>query len=465
MEVRGRHVSVVGLGVSGRAAARLLARRGARVFGSDSAPDPMTPEQAADLTAEGITFEVGGHTPRLLERCELVVISPGVESHSGPTAEALARGLPLYSEIEAASWYFGGTVIGITGSNGKSTTTAMCAEMLGAADVPAHPGGNLGRPFAALIDEEPGMEVAVLELSSFQLERIERFRADTGVMLNITPDHLDRYPALEEYERAKRRLWETQRPGDWAIYGADDPGAVRSVAGIAAIPLPFTLGASPAGPGLWVEEGDGEQSVMMRLPGSRSAQPEILFRAASVPLPGRHNLTNAMAAAAAARRHGATPDAIERALRSFRGLPHRLQLVGSIGGVCFYDDSKATNVEAAMAALGGFEEGVVLIAGGKHKGSSYAPMREPLARCGKAAVLIGQARAILREELVDVVPLYEASTLEEAVERAWELARPEGIVLLAPACSSFDMFRDYHHRGEVFQTSVQRLITREGSRP
>jgi UDP-N-acetylmuramoylalanine--D-glutamate ligase len=465
MEVRGLYVSVIGLGVSGRAAACLLARRGARVFGSDAAPEPMSPEQAAALQAEGIAFELGGHTPRLLERCDLVVLSPGVEPYSGPADEALQRGLPVYSEIEAASWYFGGAVIGITGSNGKSTTTAMCAEMLGAAGIPAYPGGNLGRPFATLLDEEPGMEVAVLELSSFQLERIERFRADTGVMLNITPDHLDRYRSLEEYETAKYRLWETQRAGDWAVFGADDPGAVRSVAGIAASPIPFTLGTPPAGPGVWVEDRDGEEIVRMRHPGTRNLEPEILFGAAAVPLPGRHNLTNAMAAAAAARRHGAPPEAIERALRSFRGLPHRLQLVGQVGGVRFYDDSKATNVESAVAALSGFERGVVLIAGGKHKGSSYIPMREPLALCGKAAVLIGQARAAMQEEFAGVVPLHEAVTLEEAVEQAWRLARPDGVVLLAPACSSFDMFRDYNHRGEVFQTSVQRLITREVSRP
>jgi len=464
MDVRGLRVAIIGLGVSGRAAAVLLARRGAKVFASDSAAEPITPDQAASLQDEGITFEVGGHGPGLLEGRDLVVLSPGVEPYDGPAAEALARGLPVYSEIEVASWFFDGPIVGITGSNGKSTTTAMCADMLTAAGMNAFPGGNLGRAFAALIDEAPDMDVAVLELSSFQLERIERFRAGTGLMLNITPDHLDRYPSLEEYETAKRRLWETQQAGDWAVYGADDEGAKRSVQGIVGTPIPFTLAGDPGGPGIWLQEAPGQRVAVARLPGITGDEPEVLFRAACVPLPGTHNLTNAMAAAAVARRHGASPAAIERALREFRGLPHRLQLVATIDGVRFYDDSKATNVESALAALSGFEEGVVLIAGGKHKGSSYAPLAAPLARCGRAAVLIGQARPAMQEALAGTVPLHEALTLEEAVERAWELARPDGVVLLAPACSSFDMFRDYHHRGEVFQTTVQRLVTRAGGR-
>jgi UDP-N-acetylmuramoylalanine--D-glutamate ligase len=455
-------VVVIGLGVSGRAASLMLARRGARVLGSDLAEEPMSEAEARVLEEAGVAVETGRHSPTLLDGVDLVLLSPGVDPSLGPAADALQRGLRVVSEIEAASWFYNGTIVGITGSNGKSTTTALAAEMMTSGGVRAVPGGNLGRPFATIVDDETEIEVVVLELSSFQLEQVEAFRAHTGVLLNVTPDHLDRYPDMDAYVAAKARLWENQQAGDWAIFGADDPRASRLASHASGIRIPITLGDRPEGYGAWIEDRSGNDVAVAALPGDKE---EVdLFETSDVPLPGSHNLTNALAAASAARRMGVEPDAIRRALSRFQGLPHRLQHVGSVGGVAFYDDSKATNVESATAALEGFDEGVVLIAGGKHKGSSYEPLRDGLRECGQAAILIGEATRYMRAELEGPVPVHEAESLEQAVEMAYELARPSGIVLLAPACSSFDMFTSYRHRGEVFQTSVQRIITRDSAK-
>ncbi len=460
MDVAGQRTVVIGLGASGRAVARLLARRGARVFASDIAPDVLDPTGIGELTKAGVEVETGRHSRTLLDGVDLVVLSPGVDPAEGIAAEAIARGLPTVSEIEAAAWYCSAPIVGITGSNGKSTTTALTAAMLHAAGVRTVAGGNLGRAFAAIVDSEPDLDVVVLELSSFQLERIETFHAVTGVLLNLTPDHLDRHPTLAAYAAAKARLWERQTAADWMIYGADDPGGARLVTPAPGHLIPVTLGPDPGTAGAWVAERAGEQVAVARLPGS--GVEEVLFALACVPLPGPHNLTNTLAAAVAARRHGASREAIERALGSFRGLPHRLELVGEIGEVRFYDDSKATNVDAARAALSGFASGVVLIAGGRYKGVAFTPLRAELARCGRAAVLIGESRPYLAAELAGVVPLHEAPSLEEAVTAAWKLARPDGTVLLAPACSSFDMFRNYEERGDRFTAAVHDLIAAIG---
>ena len=456
MEVAGARVVVIGLGVSGSAAARLLARRGARVLGSDSAPDLMSRDEMAALEGLGIAIETGGHCPNLLDGADLVVLSPGVDPGAGPAAQALGRAMKVVSEVEVASWYFDGTVVGITGSNGKSTTTALAAEMLAAGGVRTVPGGNLGRAFSTIVDDEEDIEVVVLELSSFQLEQVDAFRAETGVMLNVTPDHLDRYPALESYEAAKARLWEGQRKEDWAIFSADDPGAARLAATAPGIKIPFTLGGRPGTYGGWIEERAGVKQAVASLPDEE--KPSLLFRADDVPLPGPHNLSNALAAALVARRYGADVDAIGVGLRRFKGLEHRMELVGSVEGVSFYDDSKATNVDSARASLSSFLSDVVLIAGGKHKGTSYLPLREEVLRCCKAVVLTGEARPYLREELEGAVPIYEEESLEAAVDRAFYLARPRGVVLLAPACSSFDMFDNYKQRGRIFQGVVRDLL-------
>jgi UDP-N-acetylmuramoylalanine--D-glutamate ligase len=413
-------------------------------------------DELALLEQTGISVETGGHSTTLLDGSDIVVLSPGVDPASGPAAAALERGLKVVSEIEVASWFFEGEIVGITGSNGKSTVTAMAAEMLSAGGVKTVPGGNLGRAFSSIVDEEEGIEVVVLELSSFQLEQIDTFRAGTGVVLNVTPDHLDRYPRFEAYEAAKARLWEGQKDDDWAIYGADDPGAVRSVQGAPGTRLPFTLGQRPGESGGWIEKGKGVEEGMASIPGDPGPLP--LFTSGDLALPGPHNLSNALAASLVARRFQVGAEAIREAVKCFKGLPHRMELVAQSEGIRFFDDSKATNVESAKAALSSFSSNVVLIAGGKHKGSSYLPLKEELLRCGKAAVLIGESGRLMKEELKGSVPLYEEKSLESAVMKACRLAKPEGVVLLAPACSSFDMFDNYVERGEVFQKSVLALL-------
>lgn len=456
MELAGVRVVVIGLGVSGRAAALLLARRGARVTGSDSSPDPMSADEMVLLEQAGITVETGGHGPALLDGTDMVVLSPGVDPGSGPAAAARERGLKVVSEIEVASWYFEGEIVGITGTNGKSTVTAMAAEMLSTGGVRTVPGGNLGRAFSTIVDEDEGIEVVVLELSSFQLEQIDRIHVGTGVVLNITPDHLDRYSGFEAYEAAKTRLWEGQNDDDWAIYCADDQGAARSVEKTSGIKIPFTLGKRPGEWGGWIELRQGVEKAVVSIPGE--SEPVPLFTVDDLTLPGPHNLSNALAASMVARRFRVEAEAIGEALRRFRGLPHRMELVAQSEGVRFFDDSKATNVESAKAALSSFISDVVLIAGGRHKGSSYLPLKEELLRCGKAAVVIGESSSQMKEELEGSVPLYEEKSLNRAVKRAYQLARPEGVVLLAPACSSFDMFDNYVERGEIFQKSVLELV-------
>lgn len=462
MDVAGLRIVVIGLGVSGRAVAKLLARRGARVLVSDVAPEPVIPVADASLEQYGVVVETGGHSRTLLDGADLVVLSPGVNPSAGPAAEALKRDMKVVSEIEVASWYFDGSIAGITGSNGKSTTTAMAAEMMAAGGLEVAAGGNLGYAFSAIVDEKPAVEVIVLELSSFQLEQIDTFRAETGVLLNVTPDHLDRHPTVESYEAAKARLWEGQRNGDWAIYGADDPGASRLTREVKGTKIPFSLVGREGSVGAWIEERGGQSFAMAALPDQE--EPRVLFDATEVPLPGSHNLANALAAAVVARRYGIDPDAISEGLRQFKGLPHRLEMAGEIGEVSFWNDSKATNVESARAALTGFDSGVVLIAGGKYKGISFDPLRDELSRCGIAAVLIGEARPHLLKDLDGIVPLYQEESLEAAVDKAYRLARPRGVVLLAPACSSFDMFTNYEERGDLFKETVRGLIAVESER-
>ncbi|MFC1500644.1 UDP-N-acetylmuramoyl-L-alanine--D-glutamate ligase [Candidatus Zixiibacteriota bacterium] len=455
MDIAGSRVVIIGLGISGRSVAGLLARRGARVLVSDTASRSDLQEDLAELENMGVEIETGGHSRTLLDGADLVVLSPGVDPASGPAEEALDRGMKVVSEIEAASWFFDGPVIGITGSNGKSTTTALTTDMLLAGGISAVAGGNLGRAFSSIVSEEPEAEVIVLELSSFQLEKVERFRAETGVLLNISPDHLDRHPTAESYEAAKARLWKGQRRGDWAIYSADDDGATR-LAGLApGERLSFTVDGRPEGPGAWIDDHGGAAQAVALLPGSTEREP--LFALDDLHLPGTHNLSNALAAALTARRYGVRRNAISEALRAFRALPHRLEPVGDIDGVRFFNDSKATNVASALSALSGFTSGVVLLAGGKYKGIPFTPLREELMRCGTAAVLIGESRPWLQKDLEGTVPLHEAGSLEEAVTIAWRLAGADGVVLLAPACSSFDMFSNYEERGDRFREAVIQL--------
>ena len=426
MPLAGKQVVVVGMARSGLAAIRLLRAHGAHVRAVD-----------ADLTGDVEGTPIQPQAPASFEGADLVVISPGV-----PADLPLLRGLRVIGELELASWFLQGDSIGITGANGKTTTTALTGHILSEAGIPCQVGGNIGTPPTAMVPTSRAGQWNVLELSSFQLETIHTFHARIAAALNVTPDHLDRHHTFEAYASAKGRLFETQRPGDHAILNADDPVCVHYATLTKATPVWFSS-TQPVSSGLWL---DGST---IRYDGS------MLMDAREIPLRGRHNLENMMAAAAAARLAGATLEQIRAAVRTFPGVEHRLELVGEIDGVAYYNDSKATNVDATLKALAAFPGNLWVILGGKDKGSDYRPLREPLREKARAALLIGAAAPKIAAEIDGATRILEAGTLQAAVQAARKAAEPGDTVLLAPACASFDQFENFEHRGRVFKELVK----------
>jgi UDP-N-acetylmuramoylalanine--D-glutamate ligase len=443
--VAGQRAVVVGAARSGIAAARLLAARGAHVVLSE-----LRPELAgrSSLEAEGIVVELGGHDPVTLDGADLVVLSPGISPWQPPFDRVRRRGTPLIGELELASRWFEGRMVAITGTKGKSTSTSLLGEMLSTAGMKTLVGGNLGPAASLQVSETSPDAVHVVEASSFQLELTDTFRPDIAVFLNFSPDHLDRHRSVEEYAAAKARLFANQRPVDLAVVNEEDPEVLRLASTTRARRRGFALDHLPA-------DGVGVRDGFI----VRSAGGEVtpLVPVSRVRLRGRHLLADVLAATAVAESLGVTRDAIERAIEGFRGLEHALEDAGTVGGVGFVNDSKATNVEAARVSLEAFAAGVVAIMGGRFKGGDPRALAEALAARGRALVVIGESRSLFRDALGDVVPVVEAGSLEEAVRAAWTLARPDGTVLLAPACASFDMFRDYAERGCVFKEAVARL--------
>lgn len=441
MELEGARVLVVGLGQSGLAAVELARARGALVEATDIRPLEKIPEAASRLPALGVAFSL--QSEAVFENRDLIVISPGVPADLPPLEEARRRGVRVVGDLEMASWFLQGRTIGITGSNGKTTTTALTGHILAAAGIPVQVGANIGRAPASMVATSRPDQWNVLELSSFQLETIERFHADIAAVLNITPDHLDRHGTMERYAAAKRRLLETQAPEEPAILNAADP-ICREFGRLKASPVWFSS-AERLARGVWVEDG------WVVLEGRR------LLEAREIPLPGRHNLENVMAAAAAAHLAGVSEEAIGAAVRSFPGVEHRLEFVRRVGSVDYYNDSKATNVDATLKALDAFAGPLWVILGGKDKGADFTALRAPLAQKARAALLIGAAAPKLAAELEGAVPVIHCGTLEAAVEEAARRAAPGDTVLLAPACASFDQFQNFEHRGRVFKALVARL--------
>lgn len=442
---------VYGLGLSGLAAARLLRRQGAEVIGFDDRP--LAPERLGDLAAD-LGFRLLGHgapqTPPegLPEGIGAVIASPGVPASRPLLAAARERGIPVVAEVELAWQHLAGRVVAITGSNGKSTTTALAGALLAAAGPAVEICGNIGVPLSARVEGPPG-RLFVVELSSFQLEGITSLAPAAAALLNVSPDHLDRHGDLAAYRAAKQRIFAFQGPGDVAVVNADEPGLAPDA--LAARLRRFSL-AGPVEDGCWL---DGERVVER----ARGEAPVELFRLADLALAGRHNVENAMAAALLALAAGAPRASLAAALRGFRGLPHRLERVGERGGVAFFDDSKGTNVGATVRSLEGFPEGSVhLILGGRNKGADLAGLRPAVARAARAAYLIGEASAELAPALAGVCPVVACGTLDVAVARAAAAARPGEAVVLSPACASFDQFRDFVHRGEEFQRLVGELL-------
>jgi UDP-N-acetylmuramoylalanine--D-glutamate ligase len=446
-----RPVVVVGLARSGVAAAEYLARRGAAVVAADRKAEGELSEEALRLREAGVRLETGPHRAETFTGAAMVVVSPGVPWELPALEAARAAGVPVIAEIELAFRHLQGRVAAVTGTKGKSTTTAALGAMLREAGFDARVGGNIGSPLVGLVEGSTAATTFAVEVSSFQLEGTERFHAHVAVWLNLSADHLDRHPSLEAYVAAKARVFANQEPGDWAVVNADDPVVLDEARRARARKLLFRATGAPlaSGDGAFFE-GD---LARLRLDGGE----ETLFRRDEVALPGAHLAGDLLAAAAAARLLGAPADAIARAVRSFRGVEHVLEHVATVAGVDYYDDSKATNVEAARRSLEAFDGPVLVILGGKYKGGDFADLAPALRDHGRRVLAIGEARERVVSALSGAVPVERCASLGEAVERAHAAARPGDVVLLAPACSSFDMFADYADRGRAFQAEVRRL--------
>ncbi len=445
MRIAGSRIAVAGLGQSGLAVAEFLLAKGARVRVVDSRPLAELKEIGRAIERLGVPFQL--QSPEAFEGVDAIVVSPGVPADLEELETARRRGVPVLGEVELASEFLAGPTIGITGANGKTTTTALTGHILREAGISAQVGGNIGAPVTGMIAASRPDQWNVLELSSFQLETIERFRAQVAVCLNVTPDHLDRHHTFENYANAKARLFETQAAGDFAVLNADDTTCLEYGRRTRARTLWFSTTRAVSG-GLWAGEA--------RLHFEGAPFLEI----AGIPLRGRHNVENTLAAAGAAHLAGASLEAIAAAVRTFPGVEHRIEFVRRVGGVDFYNDSKATNVDATLKSIAAFPGGVWIVLGGKHKGSPYTALREPLAGKGRAALLIGAAAPLIAADLAGAVRLIQAGTLEAAVRTAFREAQPGDTVLLAPACASFDQFENYEQRGRVFKSLVGSLEER-----
>jgi UDP-N-acetylmuramoylalanine--D-glutamate ligase len=447
--MEGREVVVIGLARSGIAAASFLARRGARVAAVDCRTD-VAPEALA-LREAGVRLELGEHRRETFTSAALVVVSPGVPWELPELAAARETGVPVVAEIELAFRHLRGRVAAVTGTKGKSTTTAALGAMLREAGLDARVGGNIGAPLVGLVEGSTEATVFAVEVSSFQLEGTVRFRPHVAVWLNLSPDHLDRHPTLEAYVAAKARVLANQESSDWAVVNADDPVVLDEARAARARKLPFRVTGEP------LPEGDGAffEGGLARM--RRDGREETLFRREEVVLPGAHLAGDLLVAAAAARLLGAPAEAIARAVRGFRGVPHVLEHVATIAGVDWYDDSKATNVEAARRSLEAFDRPVLVVLGGRFKGGDFGELAPELRRHGRRVLAIGEAQARVAAALGAVVPVDACGSLREAAQRARAEARPGDVVLLAPACSSFDMFADYADRGRQWKAEVRRL--------
>jgi UDP-N-acetylmuramoylalanine--D-glutamate ligase len=447
MELKGKKVLVVGLGKSGLAAALFLRRRGAQVTVSDIRSAEALANDIPSLLEEGINVEAGGHGLLTFRRQDLIVVSPGVPLDTPELAQVRSFGLPVIGELELAARFLKGKTLAITGSNGKTTTTSLVGEILKAAGLPTLVGGNIGVPVVALIEESTDETWSVLEVSSFQLETTEQFRPAIAVILNITPDHLDRHGTFENYALAKERIFAVQNKEDFLVLNADNARAASAASRSSARVYWFSL-EIPVSQGAWVDEGQ----IMYRA--SKDAHPETIMPLAGIPLKGEHNVENVLAAVCASRLAGASPGIIRHAVESFRAVEHRLEYVDTINGVEFYNDSKATNVDATAKAIAAFPGGIHLILGGKDKNSDYTQLADLLRSRVRAVYTIGAAAAKIESQLRGVVAIHSCETLERAVTTAAAAAHPGEVVLLAPACSSFDQFESYEHRGRIFKELV-----------
>ncbi|MBI3609318.1 MAG: UDP-N-acetylmuramoyl-L-alanine--D-glutamate ligase [Nitrospirae bacterium] len=458
MDVKNKRVTVVGFGRSGLAAARLLIRRQAVVTVTDLRPSSELEAPMAALKEGPIRYRLGGHPAEAFDDADLVVMSPGVSAETlQPVRLAAARGIPVIGEIELGFSFTTAPVVAITGTNGKSTTTALAGAILKEAGGEVFIGGNLGRPLCEAVLERSGGEGRppwdwiVVEVSSFQLETIRSFRPRVAVLLNVTPNHLDRYRTMEDYRAAKWRLFENQTADDLAVINADDPVVFQQAASIRARRLLISRTPRP-------EEGVYlSSSAVVSIGAWTPSTRQEIIRQDEIPLRGSHNIENVLAASAVGIACGCPAGAVRKAVKEFKGLEHRLEAVRRRDSVLYVNDSKATTTVALAKALEAFCEPIVLIAGGRSKGGEFAFLRDLLRQRVKAAVLIGEARPILRAAWSGAVSMTEAGSLEEAVRLAAQTSAAGDVVLLSPACASFDMFRDFEDRGNRFKEIVNGL--------
>jgi len=444
MDLKGKKVLVVGLGKSGLAAALFLRHRGALVTVSDVRSAEQLAKEIPALLEEGIMVEAGGHGLLTFRRQDLIVVSPGVPLDTPELVQAKSFGLAVIGELELAARFLKGKSVAITGSNGKTTTTALLGEILKASGKPTLVGGNIGVPVVALIEDSTPETWSVLEVSSFQLETTEEFRPAIAVILNITPDHLDRHGSFENYARAKERILAAQTVDDFLVLNADNARAAAAAARSAAKVYWFSV-EHPVSQGAWLEQG----LVVYRA--AEDAATERVMSLSGIPLKGAHNVENVLAAVCAARLAGVAAEQIRTVIEAFHAVEHRLEYVTTRNGVDYYNDSKATNVDATAKALAAFSSGIHLILGGKDKGSDYTQLAPLLKDRVRAVYTIGAAAAKIESQLRGVVSLLSCETLEKAVQSATAAAHSGEVVLLAPACSSFDQFESYEHRGRVFK--------------
>ena len=467
MDLTNKKVLVVGLGATGVSTALFAKNRGALVTVTDTAAEQELQQAVQTMQSHGIRTELGGHSGVVFSDAQLVVISPGVPHTIEPLQLARQKGVPVLGEVELASRFIQEPIVAITGTNGKTTTTKLVGEMLERAGRSVFVGGNIGRPLIDYVQQGKRVEVVVAEISSFQLDTIETFRPRVAVLLNIAEDHLDRYADLQAYARSKARVFENQLPEDVAILNGSDRLAVESAARIRSRKLLFAAAgdASAGQPGAIVSE----EGIAFDLPLSSvcpcgrdhsGSGPEVCrasIRSSEISLLGRHNLENAAAAALAAMSAGSSWEAVRTTLGQFRGLAHRLEYVGTCEDVRYYNDSKATNTDAVARALQCFPQPVVLLLGGRNKGLALHSLSQPIRQRVKHLVAFGEAREQIKEAFTGLVSISMATTMEDAVAKARRAAAPGDVVLLSPACASFDMYTSYAQRGDDFRKAVRSL--------
>jgi UDP-N-acetylmuramoylalanine--D-glutamate ligase len=452
-DLSAKRVVVVGMAATGMAATEFLVRQGAAVIVSEQKTEGELGTFPQQLRSFGAEVEVGGHSPQTFLSADLIVLSPGVDPAIPPLEEARAEGIPIVSEVELASWFLRLPIIAVTGTNGKSTTTALIGHILLGWGKRVFVGGNIGTPLTEYLLRNAEADYIVAEISSYQLEAISSFRPWIALLLNLGEDHLNRHPTLSSYAATKARIFLNQEATDWAVVNMDDAVVRALIPQIRSQILPFSR-AGGRGKGVWLED---KFTIVY---GKNSGKER--FSLDKVKIKGMHNVENIMAAVGAAKVCGVPNAVIERSLTSFAGLEHRLELVGEWRGVSVYNDSKATNVASTLTALQSLEGPIVLLAGGRDKGGDYAPLRGPIKERVKALILMGEAQSRMQAAFQNLLPIHLVEGMEQGVSMAWNLAQKGDVILLSPACSSFDMFKDFQERGRIFKQAVLTLAGEKG---